>query len=325
MMWQYCLSLYLRTHCTARGMKASTIASYEASLRQFVSYVEVKLQNKAPAAVAARDVLEYLQYLRTDRKNAEAAVSRSLVILKCFYRALVAMEHLKPVENPLVHFPKVKAAPSKLPVYLSEDEVTRLLRSPPGDTVLMVRDRAILGLLYGTGIRASECSTLKEEDVDLENKCIRVTGKGGHQRSVPLNTRVMTVMKAYRQVRGEIDPKACFFLSLRRKQMTRGAIYERVRKWSAVAKIEKAMSPHRLRHTFATHLVKAGVGIVTIRDLLGHRQISSTQIYLHTTAHDLKEAVEKHPIKRLMNDLDQLLPGVKLPWHYPPVRRQQAG
>jgi integrase/recombinase XerD len=325
MMWTYCLTLFLRTHCTARGMKASTIASYEACLRQFMSYVEVKLANKAPSEVVARDVLEYLQYLRTDRKNADAAVSRSLVILKCFYRALVAMEHLKPTENPLVHFPKVKAAPSKLPVYLSEEEVTRLLKSPPGDTVLMVRDRAILGLLYGTGIRASECSTLMEEDVDLENKCIRVTGKGGHQRSVPLNSRVMTVMKAYRQARGKIDPKACFFLSLRRKQMTRGAIYERVRKWAAVAKIEKAMSPHRLRHTFATHLVKAGVGIVTIRDLLGHRQISSTQIYLHTTAHDLKEAVEKHPIKRLAADLEQLLPGVKLPWHYPPVRRQQAG
>jgi len=132
-------------------------------------------------------------------------------------------------------------------------------------------------------------------------------------------------MKTYRQVRGEINPKTCFFQSLRRMQMTRGAIYERVRKWSAVAKIEKAMSPHRLRHTFATHLVKAGVGIVTIRDLLGHRQISSTQIYLHTTAHDLKEAVEKHPIKKLMSDLEQLLPGVKLPWHYPPARKQQAG
>jgi integrase/recombinase XerD len=325
MMWEYCLTLYLRTHCTARGMKASTIASYEGALRQFVSYVEVKLENKAPAAVAARDVLEYLQYLRVERKNADAAVSRSLVILKCFYRALVAMEHLKPVENPLVHFPKVKAAPSKLPVYLSEEEVARLLKSPPGETVLMVRDRAIVGLLYGTGIRASECSSLKEEDVDLENRCIRVTGKGGHQRSLPLNARVLTVMQAYRQVRGKNDPKACFFLSLRRKQMTRGAIYERVRKWAAVAKIEKAMSPHRLRHTFATHLVKAGVGIVTIRDLLGHRQISSTQIYLHTTAHDLLEAVEKHPIKRLMSDLDQLLPGVKLPWHYAPVRRQDAG
>lgn len=325
MMWHYCLTLYLRTHCTARGIKSSSIASYEACLRQFVSHVEVKLANKVPGAITARDVLEYLQYLRTDRKNGESAVSRHLTILKCFYRALVAMEHLKPVENPLVHFPKIKAAPCKLPIYLSEDEVSRLLKAPPGDSVLMVRDRAILALLYCTGIRATECSTLKEEDVDLENKCIRVTGKGGHQRSLPLNARVLAVMRTYRQVRGEIDPKACFFLSLRRKQMTRGAVYERVRKWAVVAKIEKSMSPHRLRHTFATHLVKAGVGIVTIRDLLGHRQISSTQIYLHTTAHDLKEAVEKHPIKRLVSDLDQLLPGVKLPWHYPPTRRQQAG
>ncbi len=325
MMWQFCLNSYLGTHCSARGLAVSSITSYDRCLRQFISYVEVKLENKAPGAIHPREVLDYLQYLRLERKNGESAVGRHLVILKCFYRALVAMDHLKPVENPLVQFPKVKAAPSKLPVYLSKDEVTRLLSAPPGDSVLMVRDRTMLRLFYATGIRATECATLKEEDVDLENKCIRVTGKGGHQRSVPLNVTALAMMKAYRQVRGEIDPKGCFFLSLRRKPMTRGAIYERVRKWAVVAKIDKVVSPHRLRHTCATHLVKAGVGIVTIRDLLGHRQISSTQIYLHTTAHDLKEAVEKHPIKQLALDLEQLLPGVKLPWHYPPMRRQQTG
>ena len=325
MMWQYCLNSYLGTHCSARGLAVSSITSYDRCLRQFISYVEVKLENKAPGAIHPREVLDYLQYLRLERKNGESAVGRHLVILKCFYRALVAMDHLKPVENPLMQFPRVKAAPSKLPVYLSKDEVTRLLNAPPGDSVLMVRDRTMLRLFYATGIRATECATLKEEDVDLENKCIRVTGKGGHQRSVPLNVTALAMMTAYRQLRGKIDPKACFFLSLRRKPMTRGAIYERVRKWAVVAKIDKIVSPHRLRHTCATHLVKAGVGIVTIRDLLGHRQISSTQIYLHTTAHDLKEAVEKHPIKQLASDLEQLLPGVKLPWHYPPVRRQQAG
>lgn len=325
MIWQYCLNLYLRTHCATRGMSPLTIDSYQRCLRQFISYVEVKLQKESPASLTPRDMLEYLLYLRTERHNGNAAVFRQTVILKHFYKALVAMEYLKAAENPLAHFPSVKGAPTKLPVYLSEEEVTRLLKAPPGDTVLMVRDRAILTLLYCTGIRATECSTLKEEDVDLANKIIRVTGKGGNQRSLPLNARVLAVMRTYRQVRGEIDPKSCFFLSLRRKQMSRGAIYERVRKWSAAAKIEKSMSPHRLRHTFATHLVKAGVNIVDIRDLLGHKQISSTQIYLHTTAHDLREAVEKHPIKRLVGDLDQLLPGVKLPWHYPPVRHQQAG
>lgn len=235
------------------------------------------------------------------------------------------MEYLKPSENPLVQFPKVKASPKKLPVYLSEEEVEKLLRAPPGDSVLMVRDRAIVTLLYCTGIRVSECATLQEEDVDLENKRILVTGKGGHQRSVPLNQRALAMLRSYRTVRGAVDPKSTFFQSLRRKPMTRGAVYERVRKWATVAKIEKAMSPHRLRHTFATHLVKAGVGIVTIRDLLGHRQISSTQIYLHVTAHDLKEAMEKHPIKRLAMELEEILPGVKLPWHYRPTSRQPSG
>ena len=325
MMWQYCLNLYLRTHCAARGVCSSTIDSYQQCLRQFISYVEVKLKKESPASITARDVLEYLLYLRTDRHNGNSAVFRNTVIIKHFYRALVSMQYLKAAENPLLHFPSVKGAPKKLPTYLSEEEVTRLLKAPPGDTVLMVRDRAILTLFYCTGIRATECSTLREEDVDLANKSIRVTGKGGNQRSVPLNARALALMRTYRQVRGEIDPKACFFLSLRRKQMSRGSLFERVRKWAAVAKIEKTVSPHRLRHSFATHLVKAGVNIVDIRDLLGHKQISSTQIYLHTTAQDLKEAVEKHPIKRLAVDLEQILPGVKLPWHYAPVRRQQAG
>lgn len=324
-MWQYGLKLYLEVHCSTRGLQSSTLSSYEHSLRQFISYVEVKLENKVPAAVTARDLLEYLGYLRTERKNGNSAVNRHLTILRCFYGGLQALQFIRPVENPLEGFPRVKAAPQKLPIFLSKDEVVRLLNAPKGDSVLMIRDRTILRLFYATGIRATECATLKEEDVDLENKRIRVTGKGGHQRSVPLNTSALALMKLYRQVRGEIDPKNCFFLSLRRKPMTRGAIYERVRKWAVVAKIEKVVSPHRLRHTCATHLANAGVGVVHIQNLLGHQQLSSTQIYIHTTAQDLKEAVEKHPIKRLAADLEQLLPGVKLPWHYPPVRRQQAG
>src|SRR4029078_885132 len=99
----------------------------------------------------------------------------------------------------------------------------------------------------------------------------------------------------------------------------------RVRKWAAAAKIEKRVSPHRLRHTFATHLVKAGVQIVTIRDLLGHRQISSTQVSLHVTATDLREAADRHPIERLGAELADLLPDVKLPWHHPPQRHRGAG
>ena len=178
-------------------------------------------------------------------------------------------------------------------------------------------------VLYGTGIRASECAGLREQDLDLgvERPTIRVTGKGGHQRTIPLNARVVAALHLYRTARGSRSATSGVFESRRHRPMSRGAIYERVRHWSHHAKIAKTMSPHRLRHTFATHLVRAGVKLVTIRDLLGHRSIGSTQIYLHVTAEDLREAADRHPIQRLAPLVHQLLPTAKLPIQHPPWRR----
>jgi site-specific recombinase XerD len=176
-------------------------------------------------------------------------------------------------------------------------------------------------LLYGTGIRASECAHLREEDVDLDDGTVRVTGKGGHQRTLPLNDCVVETMRVYRQARGPAGPRETFFRSRSKRGLSRNAVYERVRRWARQAGIHKRVSPHRLRHTFATHLVKAGVDLVTIRDLLGHRLITSTQIYLHVTATDLREAADAHPIRRLAPRVEHLLPDVKLPFQPPPVRR----
>jgi integrase/recombinase XerD len=224
----------------------------------------------------------------------------------------------------LAHFPRIKARPRKLPTVLSAEEVQRLLDEPPRDTILGLRDRAILTLLYGTGIRASECAHLREEDVDLDDGSIRVTGKGGHQRTLPLNDSVVQSLKVYRQARGPAGAEEAFFRSRSKRGMSRNAIYDRVRRSSRKAGIHKRVSPHRLRHTFATHLVKAGVNLVTIRDLLGHRLITSTQIYLHVTAEDLREAADAHPIRRLAPRVEDLLPNVKLPFQ-PPPGRQQTG
>jgi site-specific recombinase XerD len=173
---------------------------------------------------------------------------------------MVAMGHLLPAGNPLAHFPKLKAQPRKLPVVLSEEEVEKLLDKPDTDTVLGLRDRAILTLLYGTGIRASECAGLKEEDVDLGEKTVKVFGKGGHERTVPLNDRVCRALEVYRQARGMQAGEESFFQSCRGKAMSRAALYERVRRHAVRCHIPKRVSPHRLRHTFATHLVKAGIG-----------------------------------------------------------------
>jgi site-specific recombinase XerD len=321
MKWPYWITLYTQTHCTARGLRPKTIAAYDAALRQFYEYARVVLGDKPPDAVTARDLLEYVQHLRDVRRNGDYAVNRTVTILKSFYRAMVAMGYLDPPDNPMAGFPNMKAAPKKLPVTYTDDEIEVLLSLPPNDTVLGLRDRAILALLYGTGIRVSECSSLTEGDVDLAGRLITVTGKGGHERSVPLNEGVVRAMTVYRHHRGLATPRAAFFRSRRGNGMSRNTIYERVRTWGYRARISKRVSPHRLRHTFATHLVRAGVNIVTIRDLLGHKQITSTQVYLHVTADDLRSAAEKHPIGKLLATVNHLLADVKLPIQYAPRRR----
>lgn len=321
MKWQYWIELFTRTHCTARGLRPKTIAAYAASLAQFREYARVAWQDRPPDRVCARDALEYVQHLREVRGNGDSAVHRHVVILRSFYRALVAMGHLDPRDNPMTAFPKIKAAPKKLPTVLSDAEVERLLAQPQLDTVLGLRDRALLALLYGTGIRASECAELSEADVDLGEHTVRVSGKGGHQRVVPLNDSVVAALRVYRQQRGSAAPRAPFFLSRRRRALSRTAVYERVRSWGQRAKLDKRISPHQLRHTFATHLVRAGVGLVTIRDLLGHRWITSTQVYLHITAEDLRFAAAQHPIGRLLKVVESFLPDVRLPLQYAPRRR----
>lgn len=314
MKWDYWIALYLETHCTARGLRTSSINAYQATLEGFREYVRWRLAERGPEQITARDVLEYLDYLRRERNNGDSAINRQVTVLRNFYRAIVSMGHLEPRDNPLANFPKVKAARRKLPRILNEEEVRKLIEYPRADTVLGLRDRAILTILYGTGIRAGECAGLTEEDIDWREQTIHVVGKGGHERTVPLNEEVVHMLKQYRVARGPVKAKEAFFRSREGGAMSRNAIYERVRTTGRKARIEKRVSPHQLRHTFATHLIKAGVGLVTVRDLLGHRLITSTQIYIHLTAQDLRQAAQRHPIGDLIKRVDDLLPHIKLPF-----------
>lgn len=320
MKWDYWMTLYLRTHCVACGLAPRTIAAYGDALKQFRAWCAGQSLPLAPDAIMARHVLEYLEHLRRDRDNGAAAVNRTVTILRNFYRAIVAMGHLEPRANPLVGFPKIKGVARKLPVVLDNEEMLRLIAAASPKTVLGVRDRAIIALLYGTGIRASECAQLRDGRVDFRGKTVTVRGKGGHERTVPFNEEVAAFLREYVQVRGSQLPQAPFFRSKRGKNVSRGTIYERIRTLGRRARLAKPLSPHRLRHTFASHLVREGVNLVTIRDLLGHRQISSTQIYLHVTAQDLRSAAEKHPISRLLGTIEHLLPNVRLPFQRPGAR-----
>ena len=314
MKWSYWISLYIRTHCVARGLRPLTLAAYEDALKQFSQWVRVTCSDRSPDLVTARDVLAYLAHLREARGNGDSAVNRVVVVLRGFYGAMVAMGHLDHSANPLIGFPSIKAVPRKLPVALDAEQVTRLLAEPKADTVIGLRDRALLALLYGTGIRATECASLRSGQVDLTRLTINVRGKGGHERVIPLNPQLAEVLRAYAQARGPALPTAPFFRSRFGRPLSRGGVYERVRTWGQRSRVGIPLSPHRMRHTFATHLVRAGVGLVTIRDLLGHRQITSTQIYLHVTAEDLRSAAARHPIGSLLATVEHLLPAGRLPF-----------
>jgi integrase/recombinase XerD len=317
MKWSYWISLYIRTHCVARGLRPKTLVAYEDSLDQFREWVRLTQSDREPDQLTAREMLQYLQHLREDRGNHDSAVNRALVVLRSFYRAMVAMGHLDHRANPLNGFPSIKAVPRKLPVSLAPEQVSRLLAQPKSDTVIGLRDRAMLALLYGTGIRATECATLRSGQVDLNRLTISVCGKGGHERTIPLNPQLAEVLRTYASARGPALPTAPFFRSRFGRPLSRGAIYERVRTWGQRSRVGIPLSPHRMRHTFATHLVRAGVGLVTIRDLLGHRQITSTQIYLHVTAEDLRSAAARHPIGSLLSTVQHLLPSGRLPFQRP--------
>jgi site-specific recombinase XerD len=307
MKWDYWLGLYINTHCVARGLRALTLNAYEATLKGFKEYAKEKWPERGPDQLTAVDILHYLEYRRKERHNGAAAINRLSTVLRNFYRAMVAMGHLEPRQNPMAHFPKLKAAPRKLPVALEREEIRRLLDQPGKDTVLGIRDRALLTLLYGTGIRASECAGLIEQDINWEQKTVRVNGKGGHERTVPLNEEVIHVLRQYRLARGAAKADEPFFRSREGGALSRNAIYDR-------AGITRRVSPHRLRHSFATHLVQEGVGLVTLRDLLGHKQVTSTQIYIHLTAKDLRHAADKHPVGKLIQRMEELLPSLRLPF-----------
>ncbi len=314
MHWEYGIKLYTEVHCTGRGLQPSTIVAYRAVLEQFRKYILHRLDDKLPCKVASKDILDYVVYLREERQNQQAAINRTVVIISNFYKALVAMKQLNPHENPTTGFPRMKSTPRKLPKVLNSEEMDSLINQPSAETVIGLRDRALIMLLYCTGIRASECSGLRGSDVDLFERTIIVTGKGGHQRKIRMNESACRAMKAYSNARGLILPRRSFFISMRGGGMSRNAIYERVRTTAMKAGIEKPVSPHWLRHTCATDLVRAGVNVVVVQELLGHRHITSTQIYFHVSGESLAHAAEQHPINRFRDLIDELLPGVMLPF-----------
>ncbi len=274
-----------------KNLAEKTRKAYLYDLERFQEYL-IHLTGRMPsiASINADQIREYLNYLQVDRGYKSATLGRTIASIRIFFEFCVMREQLTVSPAAHIHNPK---QPKKLPIYLVHEELVRLLRSPDRETPQGKRDAAILTTLAFTGCRLSEIVGLDVDDLSLTQQSIRVMGKGRKERIIPLNSLVLAELNEYLDVRGISEDNALFLNRFGRRLSGR-SVENLVRKYVLQAGIFKnKISPHKLRHTFATLLHSRDVDILEIQALLGHASVTSTQIYTHTSSSRLRAAVGK--------------------------------
>ena len=268
----------------------NTINSYKNDLLKFKEH----FKNKALKSINQNDIKNYIQEINKTM-NAKS-VSRNISTLKSFYKYLLIDNYITKTPLTNIAMPKIK---KDLPKVLSEEEIEKLLNFELKDHY-DYRNKAMLELMYSSGLRVSELINLKVTDIDLNLETVRIFGKGSKERIVPLGGYAVNALKEYltyhRNALAKNKNSNYLFLSSRADIMTRQAFFKTIKKIAVKQNIKTDFSPHTLRHSFATHLLKHGADLRSIQELLGHSDISSTQIYTHITNEKLKENYqESHP------------------------------
>lgn len=269
---------YLRSE---RGLSPHTVEAYHHDIATF-------LGDKAPGQVTQEMVLIHFK----GTSYATATIARKLIALKVFFRFLVREGQLTTNVAHTLESPKLWQL---IPEILSHDEVERLLAAPDPETFVGARDRAILETLYASGLRVSELCGLEMTDVD--DVTVRVLGKGGKERLVPIGRKALSAIDHYLVTYrdGFADQKR-LFLSNKGKPIDRITVWKRIKHYAKEAGIEKTISPHTLRHAFATHLLDGGADLRVIQEMLGHASIATTDRYTHMSRRGVQEAFKKfHP------------------------------
>lgn len=278
-----------------RGLAPNTLESYGRDLRQFLTYLEEKKHVSITETTQAI-VIGYLLHLQA-KGRATATLSRSLAAIKSFFHFL-AREQVIP-RDPTVNLDAPKQE-KRLPRVLTVEEVVKLLEQPDLKTPPGIRDRTMLEVLYATGLRVSELVSLKIKDINLEEGYIRCFGKGSKERIVPLGsvaTKYVTFYLDHARKFLAANPKEeTLFLNHHGNGLTRQGFWKIIKKYADQLGISSMITPHTLRHSFATHLLENGADLRSVQEMLGHADISTTQIYTHLTRNKLKEVYEKtHP------------------------------
>ena len=278
---------YLRVE---KGLSTRTLSAYGGDLADFTNFLsQEKISGVSPAAV-----LNYL--LRLSRRGLKArSVARRLIALRGFF-GFLGRDH--PLEDPTRNLELPKGG-RKLPDFLSLTEIEKILAIPSGKNIEDVRNRAMIKLLYATGLRVSELVKLTVNEVDLTDGFLRTMGKGSKERVVPIGRDALKEVRAYLEGAREklakgnvVEP---LFLTRRGRGMSRQMFWEILKRYAIKAGVSRRVSPHMFRHSFATHLLERGADLRSVQAMLGHADISTTQIYTHLNLKRLKEIASKHP------------------------------
>lgn len=288
------ISAYENFLLNMKHSSENTVTSYLRDVRQFASYVDSELEIGLDA-VSADQVSTYMAWM-TNHGKSPATVSRSLASIKSFYGFLLSESQID--SNPVRNIHVVKAE-KKLPQILTGKEVELLLAQPQCKDMKGFRDKAMLELLYATGIRVSELITLRVDDVNLSAGFIRC-GEGAKMRIIPLYPAAVRALSDYiNDVRPNMlaDPlETTLFVNLNGEQMSRQGFWKIIKHYQQTANINKDITPHTLRHSFAAHLLENGADLRSIQEMLGHSDISSTQVYAQLVKQNLKTVYNKyHP------------------------------
>ncbi len=275
-----------------KGLAANTIASYGRDLGHFAAYVQRR--SKPPDKMTRGDMRDYLAELYRHGLSARS-VARHLVSLKNFFRFLLREGRLRQDPTAEIDAPHLDHT---LPKYLSTGEVDALLAQPDGSKPAGLRDRAMLELLYATGMRVSELIHLREEDLDAHLGVVRCRGKGGKERLIPVGKAALAAVEKYaREGRGKLARRAdmpWLFLNQQGGGLSRVGFWKILGGYGRAAGIPTPLTPHLLRHSFATHLLERGADLRSIQLMLGHSDISTTQIYTHVLKERLKQVYHTH-------------------------------
>lgn len=290
---------FLLTLAVERNLSEHTIRAYTSDLNQFIHFWE-KLPTDDQEKLSIRQIIErYLMVLFYKKLDA-SSIARKFSCFRSFeeYLAKHGINLNLQLKRPRV--------PKKLPVYLSVDEMLHLLDSvKPSDlpSRFPLRDKAILELLYATGIRCAELVSIRINDLNMQEKTIRILGKGKRERMVLFGDKAKEKLLAYFKEERVYpkDSNEAVFLNFKNEKLTTRSIQRILEMFRSFLKIERPISPHKIRHTFATHMLKQGVDLRTIQELLGHRTITTTERYTHVTVQDLSSMYDTiHPLNSMI-------------------------